>query len=136
MSRIRPSLLLAVLCVLSVPARAAPPALELAWKRGGSVEHFLLPQDVSLAGPRGGEALASDPRTPLGSLWKLFIYAYLADKALAVPAYVCDGSNRKEEAFCCDPGSSIGSEEAMWTAPGLSSFAAEHLLNIFVLNIH
>ena len=51
--------------------------------------------------------------TPLGSLWKLFVYVYLVDRGQSIPDYVCSGSKSGEEAFCCDSPESIGADEAL-----------------------
>jgi uncharacterized protein YfaQ (DUF2300 family) len=60
-------------------------------------------------------------QTPLGSLWKLFVYYYVADKSIPAPDYVCSGSAKtaKEEVYCCNPGQSIGRDRALAQSCGL-----------------
>ena len=50
--------------------------------------------------------------TPLGSLWKLFAYAYLTENHLNENPYVCAGKD-PEEIFCCKPGEKIEREMAL-----------------------
>lgn len=52
-------------------------------------------------------------KTPLGSLWKLFVYAYLDDVGHRAPEYRCTGGDVNEEAYCCAPGERIGADEAL-----------------------
>jgi uncharacterized protein YfaQ (DUF2300 family) len=57
---------------------------------------------------------AGDVQTPLGSLWKLFVYTYAVDRGLAMPPYQCrGGSLAKEELFCCNPGESVARDTAL-----------------------
>jgi uncharacterized protein YfaQ (DUF2300 family) len=64
---------------------------------------------------------ASDLQTPLGSLWKLFVYYYAVDRGIPTPAYVCQGDagHAKEEVYCCDPGASISRDRALAQSCGL-----------------
>lgn len=57
--------------------------------------------------------------TPLGSLWKLFVHAYLADGARKIPDYRCTGRAPGEEAYCCTPGETISRDEALAKSCGL-----------------
>ncbi len=57
-------------------------------------------------------------RTPLGSLWKLFVHAYLLDQQIAEAGYQCSGSNR-EEVYCCEPGERIDRDTALVRSCGL-----------------
>lgn len=67
-----------------------------------------------------GVQQAGDVRTPLGSLWKLFVYVYAADRAIAMPPYQCrGGSLAKEELFCCNPGESVTRDAALAQSCGL-----------------
>ncbi|WP_434779373.1 DUF2300 domain-containing protein [Neisseria sp. Ec49-e6-T10] len=56
--------------------------------------------------------------TPLGSVWKLFVYGYLVDNKINAPDYVCKGKN-PEEKYCCQKGQSIGQEQALQQSCGL-----------------
>src|SRR5512145_2769420 len=58
---------------------------------------------------------AGDLQTPLGSVWKLFVFAYAIDKALPLPDYVCSGNRQvaEEESYCCDRGRSISADAAL-----------------------
>ena len=69
----------------------------------------------------GGEAQAASPpaATPLGSLWKLFVYAYLVDQGIASADYRCTGRDVQEEAYCCTPGEGIDRETALAKSCGL-----------------
>lgn len=62
--------------------------------------------------------LTDSATTPLGSLWKLFVYIYLADNRLYPPPYVCRG-NHPDEVFCCQPGDNIRMDEALSRSCGL-----------------
>ncbi len=56
--------------------------------------------------------------TPLGSLWKLFVYIWLTDKGIIPEPYLCKGGD-PEESFCCKPGHAIRAEEALYRSCGL-----------------
>lgn len=68
-----------------------------------------------------GTGQAGDLQTPLGSVWKLFVFAYAIDKALPLPDYVCSGNRQvaEEESYCCDPGRSISADMALAQSCGL-----------------
>ncbi len=70
----------------------------------GAIEHGI---DGKLA-TQANEA----PRTPLGSLWKLFVYAYQTEERRLESPYVCTGQD-PEEIFCCSPGESIDRDLAL-----------------------
>jgi uncharacterized protein YfaQ (DUF2300 family) len=64
------------------------------------------------------EPLAADVQTPIGSVWKLFVYAYLnsaeGQGAQREPVYRCERAQRQpEEEYCCDAGGSIDRDEAL-----------------------
>ncbi len=106
---------LATVAALSVIA-AAPAAAA------GSVELVLGPADAPTAlrvGSTGAEAMPMPGTAPLGSLWKLFVYAYLVDNELRPADYRCTGKNPSEESYCCAPGGSIGRDEALAKSCGL-----------------
>jgi uncharacterized protein YfaQ (DUF2300 family) len=68
------------------------------------------------ADPAGGvpqaTALPHDAETPLGSVWKLFVYSYLVSRRISTPDYTCHG-NDAEEVYCCAAGNSIDRERAL-----------------------
>lgn len=67
-----------------------------------------------------GSQPAGDAQTPLGSVWKLFVYAYAIDRAIPTPDYVCHGGDAaKEELYCCDPGQSVTRDAALAQSCGL-----------------
>lgn len=84
---------------------------SVAWLRDGKVEMRMLAID--------GKAAAADPaavKVPLGSLWKLFVYAYLAETQAAEKPYACvqkQISAHDEDRYCCMPGESIGRDQAL-----------------------
>lgn len=104
---------------LSGMAQASKP-IEYAARMGGAEQYWRV---------EGGNPTASDLEpglsTPLGSVWKLFVYVYLADRGLPSPEYVCGGQDR-EEVYCCAPGQSVGREEALVRSCGLF-FAPDRL---------
>ena len=64
------------------------------------------------------EPLPSTLETPLGSLWKLFVYAWLVDTGAREPGYECRGQS-KEEVYCCAAGGRIGRDQALVKSCGL-----------------
>lgn len=56
--------------------------------------------------------------TPLGSIWKLFVYDYLVSHQLAENPYTCSGQNR-EEVYCCETGKQIERDAALVKSCGL-----------------
>lgn len=62
--------------------------------------------------------LPAELQAPLGSLWKLFVYAWLVDTGATEPAYQCRGQSR-EEVYCCTAGGSIGRDQALVKSCGL-----------------
>ena len=91
---------LAWLALLSpLLASAGPAPLQLAWHT---------PQGAELLRLDGQQLLSREPlpanlEAPLGSLWKLFVYAYQIDRGLPDPGYACTGQDR-EEVYCCKAG--------------------------------
>ena len=111
--------------------QALEPALAVLWRDGGGTCHWRLFDGVG----RDISARAKAPRqTPLGSLWKLFVFAWLAENQPSVPDYVCatdedsisPALRREENAYCCPPGGSIGLEAALVRSCG-PFFAPERL---------
>lgn len=50
--------------------------------------------------------------TPLGSLYKIFIYSYLSEVSALENTYTCNGKDT-EEIFCCKPGDTINRDLAL-----------------------
>ena len=57
-------------------------------------------------------------QTPLGSVWKLFVYGWLVDTGAREPAYECRGQS-KEEVYCCTAGGKIERDQALVKSCGL-----------------
>ncbi|MBV6824080.1 DUF2300 domain-containing protein [Pseudomonas sp. PD9R] len=64
------------------------------------------------------EPLPDTVQTPLGSVWKLFVYGWLVDTAAREPAYECRGQS-KEEVYCCTAGGKIERDQALVKSCGL-----------------
>lgn len=75
-------------------------------------------------------ALPADLETPLGSVWKLFVYSYLVDRRLPSNDYHCGESHpdllagehqriRGEEVYCCHAGGHVDRERALVQSCGL-----------------
>lgn len=64
------------------------------------------------------EPLPASLDAPLGSLWKLFVYAWLVDTGAREPAYECRGQSR-EEVYCCSAGGRIERDQALVKSCGL-----------------
>lgn len=64
------------------------------------------------AGMPQATVLPRDTETPLGSVWKLFVYSYLVSRRISTPDYTCHG-NDAEEIYCCTAGNSIDRERAL-----------------------
>lgn len=64
------------------------------------------------------EPLPASLDAPLGSLWKLFVYAWLVDTGAREPAYECRGQS-KEEIYCCSAGGKIERDQALVKSCGL-----------------
>lgn len=64
------------------------------------------------------ELLPASLDAPLGSLWKLFVYAWLVDTGAREPAYECRGQS-KEEVYCCSAGGRIERDQALVKSCGL-----------------
>ncbi|HSC84662.1 MAG TPA: DUF2300 domain-containing protein [Pseudomonas sp.] len=104
--------LLALLWPLLTEAGQAP--LQLAWRTPQGEQLLQLDQQQVLA----RTPLPAQLDTPLGSLWKLFVYAYEVDNQHADPGYVCTGQDR-EEVYCCQPGERIDRNQALVKSCGL-----------------
>lgn len=109
----------ALLLAACLPAAAA--TLDVAWLRDGRVEATRLLD-------AGAQALPADSArrlVPLGSLWKLFVYLYVADAEQTTPDYLCRG-RVPDEVYCCDAGQRIDRDTALVQSCGLF-FAPERL---------
>lgn len=103
-------LLWLLMCVMPALATAQDEPLRLAYKG----ELLSLNQTQLTA----REPLPSTLDTPLGSLWKLFVYAWLVDTGAREPAYECRGQS-KEEVYCCSAGGKIERDQALVKSCGL-----------------
>lgn len=110
-------LLLGVSCFLAGGLQAAPfDGDSLLFARLGAQEQKASFLNIGANGSRP----AADVQTPLGSVWKLFVYAYAIDRNIATPDYVCHGGNAaKEERYCCDPGNAVARDMALAQSCGL-----------------
>ncbi|KAF0867070.1 DUF2300 domain-containing protein [Pseudomonas sp. LD120] len=102
------------LCLLPGWVIAQDEPLRLAWKAAPDSELVSLSKTQVLA----REPLPSDLQAPLGSVWKLFVYAWLVDTGAQEPAYACQGKS-KEEVYCCSVGGSIARDQALVRSCGL-----------------
>ncbi len=120
--------LLALLCASAAYA-AAPPTLRFAWLRDGSARLWSFDaNDAATPAALGtGVALPVTLGTQLGSVWKLFVYAYLVDRQIPAPDYQCEGGDR-EEVYCCMTGGHIDRERALVQSCGL--FFEPHRLQL------
>lgn len=112
MSRLR-ALLWLLLILSALPALAAP-VLEFASLRQGDIQYWRVVGDTQPVAVGLPDGLG----TPLGSVWKLFVHAYLIDQASHPADYVC-GGRVPEEIYCCSPGGSIGRDQALLRSCGL-----------------
>ena len=102
--------------IAALPSPVLP--VRFAWLRGGNARLWMFnPADRSA--PTGsGAPLPPSLETPLGSVWKLFVYVYLLDRQIAAPDYECTG-NDTEEAYCCAAGGRIDRDRALVQSCGL-----------------
>ncbi|CAI8957046.1 tandem DUF2300 domain-containing protein YfaQ [Pseudomonas sp. IT-347P] len=103
-------LLWLLMCVMPALATAQDEPLRVAYKG----ELLSLSQTQLIA----REPLPSSLDAPLGSLWKLFVYAWLVDTGAREPAYECRGQS-KEEVYCCSAGGKIERDQALVKSCGL-----------------
>ena len=103
-------LLWLMLCVIPALATAQDEPLRVAYKG----ELLSLSQTQLIA----REPLPPSLDAPLGSLWKLFVYAWLVDTGAREPAYDCRGQS-KEEVYCCSAGGKIERDQALVKSCGL-----------------
>ncbi|MGZ0705323.1 DUF2300 domain-containing protein [Pseudomonas piscis] len=101
-------------CFLPGLVMAQEEPLRLAWKGAPESELVSLSRTQVLA----REPLPEGLLAPLGSVWKLFVYAWLVDTGAQEPAYACQGKS-KEEVYCCSVGASIARDQALVRSCGL-----------------
>ena len=101
---------LATLWFIGTPLFATAPILRMAMYDGKNI-----PQLTTLSGAtEATRAVLSDHlETPLGSVWKLFVYFYLTAEELSAPRYTCRGGDPQEK-FCCQPYETINAEQALY----------------------
>jgi uncharacterized protein YfaQ (DUF2300 family) len=109
------ALLLAGSLVAAPSAGAADEGLRLLWLQDGRLQGELLLHADSRRALKGGELTAQ--RTPLGSVWKLFVHAFLLDSGAPAPDYVCSHGGG-EEVYCCGPGQRIDRDAALLKSCG------------------
>lgn len=82
-------------------------APTLAWWRDGRVEARVLNQSVP--------ASSLPTMVPVGSLWKLFVFAYSVERRIASAPYVCTAATGRiaDEHYCCAPGEGIHRDRAL-----------------------
>lgn len=86
------------------PDKPALPAERWQWRAGTGWQVSVLPDDTG---------------TPLGSVWKLFVDAWLRDTHHGAEPYVCKDQPAHEEVYCCSPGMSVGQDAALLQSCGL-----------------
>jgi uncharacterized protein YfaQ (DUF2300 family) len=89
--------LLAAAALGITPALATAGDVAVAWLAGATLKtHGSVPSQA-----------------PLGSLWKLFVYAYAAHQPLEAPPYRCGVAAMTGEEFCCEPGATVTLDTAL-----------------------
>lgn len=91
-----------LLALVTLPTLAEETPLQLVLR---GAQHDQLYQ-LSSSGVTKVSALPDSLTTPLGSLWKLYVYAWLEDTHQPEQPYQCRG-NSPEEVYCCQAGESI-----------------------------
>jgi uncharacterized protein YfaQ (DUF2300 family) len=109
--------------------RANGPSLQFAWQPSGASAQ-LWQLDEHPPTPATARALPAGLGTPLGSVWKLFVYSYLVDRRLPSDDYHCGEDQpsltaaerkriRDDEIYCCHAGERIDRERALVQSCGL-----------------
>jgi uncharacterized protein YfaQ (DUF2300 family) len=106
----RRPLLWLLMCVMPALATAQDEPLRVAYK-----DELLSLRQTQLI---KREPLPASLDAPLGSLWKLFVYAWLVDTGAREPAYECRGQST-EEVYCCSAGGKIERDQALVKSCGL-----------------
>jgi len=98
-------------------ATAAPVPPQLWWTAADGVHRATTQSDgapVVAPVPASDAMGGSAGRVPLGSVWKLFAYAYLQGRGVREPAYRCVAAHpATDDEYCCDPGGEVGRDEAL-----------------------
>ncbi len=111
----------ALLASTASPASAAALPTQLWWSDADGV-HRVVANGAARTAAVGASVPASDavvgypaaPRVPIGSVWKLFAYAYLQTRGAREPAYRCTAARPAvDDEYCCDPGGQVGRDEAL-----------------------
>lgn len=110
-----------LLALVTLPTLAEETPLQLVLR---GAQHDQLYQ-LSSSGVTKVSALPESLTTPLGSLWKLYVYAWLEDTHQPEQPYQCRG-NSPEEVYCCQAGESITRDTALVRSCGLY-FAPQRL---------
>lgn len=110
-----------LLALVTLPTLAEETPLQLVLR---GAQHDQLYQ-LSSSGVTKVSALPDSLTTPLGSLWKLYVYAWLEDTHQPEQPYQCRG-NSPEEVYCCQAGESITRDTALVRSCGLY-FAPQRL---------
>ncbi len=108
-----------LLALVTLPTLAEETPLQLVLR---GAQHDQLYQ-LSSSGVTKVSALPDSLTTPLGSLWKLYVYAWLEDTHQPEQPYQCRG-NSPEEVYCCQAGESITRDTALVRSCGLYFCAA------------
>ncbi|MGQ7071810.1 DUF2300 domain-containing protein, partial [Escherichia sp. SP-MK2] len=103
-----------LLALVTLPTLAEETPLQLVLR---GAQHDQLYQ-LSSSGVTKVSALPDSLTTPLGSLWKLYVYAWLEDTHQPEQPYQCRG-NSPEEVYCCQAGESITRDTALVRSCGL-----------------
>ena len=101
---------------LAASAAAASLPAQLWWSDAAGVHRVerTSAQPALVAAAPASQAAASGQRVPLGSVWKLFAYAYLQERGLHEPAYRCVAAKPAvDDEYCCDPGGEIDRDTAL-----------------------
>ena len=103
--------------------------LQFAWQpRGAAAQLWQLDHRPLTAA--AARTLPADLKTPLGSVWKLFVYSYLVDRRLPSSDYRCGEDHlalgaaarqrvADEEVYCCHAGGRVDRERALVQSCGL-----------------
>ncbi|CAK9886760.1 MAG: hypothetical protein XXXJIFNMEKO3_03206 [Candidatus Erwinia impunctatus] len=105
---------LARLLLLIPLAATAEPTLNVAIREEGGDKLYQLTKENVVK----QQSLPTALSTPLGSLWKLYVYAWLTDRQITEAPYTCHGAD-KEEVYCCSPGEQITRDQALVRSCGL-----------------
>ncbi|SFK05267.1 DUF2300 domain-containing protein YfaQ [Paraburkholderia megapolitana] len=95
--------------------------LQFAWLRDGRAQYWRIDSRGTVGdqlSTQAAQPLPATVETPLGSVWKLFVYGYLVDRGIATPDYNCTGGD-PEEVYCCMTGGHIDRERALVQSCGL-----------------